>query len=253
MIIFRVDANSMIGKVHMKRCVSIAKALKMAGRDVLFVTREDSDKELLDASFMEYRTISSMQLGSEKAINQLKEIITETNAGVCVVDSCDISNNAFKTLREICKVVLIEDTYYGTMDVDCVINYNLYADKIDYMSKYPANVELLLGTDYAPYLSEEISAFVNTKDKEISTILLYTGELDSHELAPGIIDSILDAVDDNVRIRAITSQNAFTKDILYKMSNSISQLIIEQDVSNISKLVKFCDVAVTVASPICYD
>ena len=43
MVVFRVDANSMIGKGHMKRCVAIAKAIRLLGGSVLFVTREDSD------------------------------------------------------------------------------------------------------------------------------------------------------------------------------------------------------------------
>lgn len=253
MIIFRVDANSMIGKIHMKRCVSVAKAIKIAGGKVLFVTREDSDTSLLENAFMEFRTISSMKLGSENSINQLKEIINEVDASVCVIDSYDVSDAAFKSLREICKVVLIEDFLYDVYDVDCIVNYNFYVEKLDYMSKYNNSVDLLLGTDYVPFSTEDASLLRRNPSTEINSILLYTGELDSHELAPGIVDSLLDCIDDNVRIRVMTSKNATTRDILYKMSNSSSQLIVEQDVASLSKLIKSCDVAVTVADPLCYD
>jgi len=253
MIVFRVDANSMIGKVHMKRCINIARAVKMAGESVLFVTREDSDTSMLESNFIDFRLVPSMKLGSEKAINLLKDIITEVDSKTVVIDSYDVSNVAFKSLREICKVVLIEDYYYETYDVDCIINYNLYANKIDYMSKYSSNVELLLGTDYAPYLS--IGAGVSTfkKSYDVNSILVYTGEIDTHELAPGIVECLLDTVDDNVRIRVMTTKNATTRDILYKMSNSSSQIIIEQDTAGFDKLAKICDMAVTVADQQCYD
>jgi len=252
MVIFRVDANSMIGKGHMKRCVAIAKAIKLLGGKVLFVTREDSDTTILDNAFMEFRTVPSMKLGSEKGINYLKEILNEVEASVCVIDSYDISDTAFKSLKEACKVVLIEDYLYEVYDVDCIVNYNIYVDRLDYMSKYSGNVELLLGMDYAPYLNE--AGFLKkSTTPDIGTILVYTGELDTHELAPGIVDSLLDCIDDSVRIRVVTSKNALTRDILYKMSNTSSQIIIEQDVSNWSKVLKSCDVAVTVADSFCYD
>ena len=220
MVVFRVDANSMIGKGHMKRCVAIAKAIRLLGGSVLFVTREDSDTSLIESNFMEYETVPSMTLGSEKAINCLKDIISEKNAKVCVVDSYDVSNTAFNSLKEVCKVILIEDYLYEVYDVDCLINYNLYADKIDYMSKYKSNTKLLLGIEYAPYGNEFLGSFRVIDRHDIDSIMVYTGELDPHELAPGIVDSLLDCIDDSVRLRVVTSKNATTRDILFKMSNT---------------------------------
>ncbi|MCR5848020.1 MAG: hypothetical protein K6G75_07875 [Lachnospiraceae bacterium] len=253
MVIFRVDANSMIGKGHMKRCIAIAKAIKLLGGKVYFVTREDSDISILQANYMEFRTIPSMTLGSEKSIASLKEIIVENNAGVCVVDSYDVSNVAFNSLREVCKVILIEDFLYDVYDVDCVVNYNIYVEKLDYLAKYPSSTQLLLGIDYAPYGGESYSRRRLNINNDVSSILVYPGELDSHELAPGIVDSLLDCIDDNVRLRVVAGKNAVTRDILYKMSNSSSQIIIEPDISNIGKILNMCDIAVTVADSLCYD
>ncbi len=236
----------------MKRCVTIAKNIKLLGGNVLFVTREDSDTTILENNFMEFRTVPSVKLGSDEAIESLMEIIEEVSAAVCVVDSYDVSDTAFKSLRKVCKVVLIEDYLYEVYDVDCIVNYNLYVDRLDYNNKYSNKVELLLGMDYAPY-EVDGSVAVQKAGIDIGTIMVYTGEHDSHELAPGIVDSILDCVDDSVRIRVVTSKNALTRDILYKMSNSSSQIIIEQDVASVSKLLKSCDIAVTVADSVCYS
>ena len=212
MVVFRVDANSMIGKGHMKRCVAIAKA-----------------------------------------INCLKDIISEKNAKVCVVDSYDVSNTAFNSLKEVCKVILIEDYLYEVYDVDAIINYNLYADKIDYMTKYKGSTKLLLGIEYAPYGNEFLGSFRVIDKHDIDSIMVYTGELDPHELAPGIVDSLLDCIDDSVRLRVVTSKNATTRDILFKMSNTSSQIIVEPDIASYSKLLKGCDIAVTIADSVCYD
>jgi len=253
MVVFRVDANSMIGKGHMKRCIRLAKAIRLLGGSVLFVTREDSDTSLIEGNFMEYETVPSMTLGSEKAINCLKDIISEKNAKVCVVDSYDVSNTAFNSLKEVCKVILMEDYLYEVYDVDCVINYNIYADKIDYMSKYKGSTNLLLGIEYAPYGNEFIGSFRVIDKHNIDSIMVYTGELDSHELAPGIVDSLLDCIDDSVRLRVVTSKNSTTRDIIFKMSNTSSQIIVEHDLASYSKLLKSCDIAVTTADSVCYD
>ena len=253
MVVFRVDANSMIGKGHMKRCVAIAKAIRLLGGSVLFVTREDSDTSLIEGNFMEYETVPSMTLGSEKAINCLKDIISEKNAKVCVVDSYDVSNTAFNSLKEVCKVILIEDYLYEVYDVDAIINYNLYADKIDYMTKYKGSTKLLLGIEYAPYGNEFLGSFRVIDKHDIDSIMVYTGELDPHDLAPGIVDSLLDCIDDSVRLRVVTSKNATTRDILFKMSNTSSQIIVEPDIASYSKLLKGCDIAVTIADSVCYD
>lgn len=253
MVVFRVDANSMIGKGHMKRCVRLAKAIRLLGGSVLFVTREDSDTSLIEGNFMEYETVPSMTLGSEKAINCLKDIISEKNAKVCVVDSYDVSNTAFNSLKEVCKVILIEDYLYEVYDVDAIVNYNLYADKIDYMSKYKGSTKLLLGIEYAPYGNEFLGSFRVIDKHDIDSIMVYTGETDPHELAPGIVDSLLDCIDDSVRLRVVTSKNATTRDILFKMSNTSSQIIVEPDIASYSKLLKGCDIAVTIADSVCYD
>ena len=254
MVIFRVDANSMIGKGHMKRCVSIAKAIKLLGGRVLFVTREDSDISVLENDFMEYKTVPSMSLGSEKAIDCLKEIIGETGAKVCVVDSYDVSDTAFKSLKEVCKVVLIEDYLYDVYDVDCVVNYNLYVEKLDYMSKYKGNTGLLLGMDYAPFgYDTSLSLRKPPINGSVESIMVYTGEVDVHEIAPGIVDSLLDCLDDSVRLRVVTSKQSPTRDVLFKMSNTSSQIIVEPDITSFPKLLKNCDIAVTVADSVCYD
>lgn len=100
MFVFRVDSNSMIGVGHMYRCVAIAKALKIMGKEVMFVCREDSDVSMLQQSFLPYRFVPSVRLGSEEAINTLKDIMCELRANVCIVDSCDIDNTGLKSLKE---------------------------------------------------------------------------------------------------------------------------------------------------------
>ena len=67
------------------------------------------------------------------------------------------------------------------------------------------------------------------------------------------MDSLLDCIDDSVRLRVVTSKNATTRDILFKMSNTSSQIIVEPDIASYSKLLKGCDIAVTIADSVCYD
>lgn len=252
MVVFRVDANSMIGKGHLMRCISIATSIKMMGGKILFVTRDDSDTEILDSKFMDYKTITSAKLCSEESTKELTAILKEVKADVCVVDSYDVSNEFFKAVKEVAKVVLIEDIFYDVYDVDALVNYNIYTSKMNYEEKYSSNTKLILGMDYAP-VRPEIAGVSKKKDKEINTIFVSTGESDLYEIAPGIVDSLLDIVDDNVRLRVLTSKNSPTRDILYKMSNSSSQIIIEQDLMNMPKLLNATDIAVTASGPICYD
>lgn len=253
MFVFRVDSNSMIGVGHMYRCVAIAKALKIMGKEVMFVCREDSDVSMLQQSFLPYRFVPSVRLGSEEAINTLKDIMCELRANVCIVDSCDIDNTGLKSLKEKCKVVLIEDKLYEVMDVDCIINPNIYTSKLNYENKYPNNVDLLLGMDYSPCIIDAISGNKKKQIGDIKNLLVFVGENDRYELAPGIVDSLLDILNDDVRVRVVTSKYSATKDRLFKMSNYSSQIVVEQDVVNFSKLLNSCDAAVFSADAVCYD
>lgn len=253
MVIFRVDANSMIGRGHMMRCISIATSIKILGGKVLFVTREDSETELLDMRFMDYITVPSEKLCSEEAITRLIKIITEKEAGVCVIDSYDINNDVFISLRGLCKTVLIEDFLYETYNPDVLVNYNIYAEKLDYVHKYTPGTKLVLGMDYAPVAQEFSNLGKNKAKREIKSILVTTGGSDPEEIAPGIIDSLLDCVDDDVRLRVVTTKISPTRDLLYKMSNSCSQIVIEQDVTNMAKLMSMCDIAVSAAGSTIYE
>ena len=253
MIIFRVDANSMIGRRHMARCVATALNIKMRGGSVLFVTREDSDKSLLTSSFIDFVTIPSVKLSSDEGREALEKVIEEKNASVCVVDSADVSKVFFKELKTKCKVVLIEDYLYEIYDVDLVVNCNIYVDKLDYPTKYPKTTETALGLYYAPIQNPFGMMGRKKNPDEIKTILITTGDSDPDEICPGIVDCILDRIDYNVRLRVISSKNSPTRDLLYKMSNTSSQIIIEQDVNNMDKLINVCDLAVVAADSIVYD
>lgn len=114
-------------------------------------------------------------------------------------------------------------------------------------------MDLLLGMDYSPCIIDAISGNKKKQIGDIKNLLVFVGENDRYELAPGIVDSLLDILNDDVRVRVVTSKYSATKDRLFKMSNYSSQIVVEQDVVNFSKLLNSCDAAVFSADAVCYD
>ena len=59
-------------------------------------------------------------------------IIEDEKADLLIIDSYYVSQAYLQSVKELIKTVYLDDVYSFAYDVDCLINYNVYADAEKY-------------------------------------------------------------------------------------------------------------------------
>lgn len=210
MVVIRADANSKIGMGHVMRCLSVADALLKRGKEVLFVTADDTPVPLLTKKGIPYRVLHTDYADMEAELPKLWNALSELPQGPGVpeaalpqrntfilVDSYYVTEKYLAALKKRITTIYMDDIYAFSYPVDMLINYNIYGEEMGYEKDAAfADTKLLLGTEYVP-LREEFSAgagyvqsrkvlslgAANVTPAADGGILITTGGSDSFNLA----------------------------------------------------------------------
>ena len=150
----RADANEIIATGHIMRCITIAKQLKRMGNRVIFFTADAYGSEWLAQAGMETICLHSEWNHMERELPRLREELKRTGCRKLLVDSYQANAQYFEKLRDLCRLVYIDDCFDGVYPVDLLINYNAYYVRFPYEKVYKEGTTLLLGTAYAPLREE---------------------------------------------------------------------------------------------------
>ena len=167
----RADASKRMGTGHLRRCLSLARALRQQGDDVVFVTRDlgiDSAAMIAEQDFADIRVLpaASGDIAADPAIphadwTQVKQSrdIAETIdalAGIApdwvVVDSYGFDGRWHDGVRGAlsCRIAAVDDVPDRTMAVDLLIDHNYAADhRAKYADCIAQDTRLLGGPSYA--------------------------------------------------------------------------------------------------------
>lgn len=150
----RTDANEEIGMGHIMRCITIARELRKLGRKVIFFTADHYGRGLLEQAGMEYRCLETSWKDMEGETDRLREELERADCGNLLVDSYHVTKKYFDKIRDLCKIIYIDDCFEDIYPVDMVINYNAYHVRFPYEEVYKGKARLLLGTEYVPLREE---------------------------------------------------------------------------------------------------
>ena len=132
-IIIRADGNAKIGAGHLMRCLTVAE--KLEKENVLFVCG-DEDSAVLTME----RGFSAFVLGTDyrDMVSELPiwQQMKEKNIGglgmdkvTILVDSYYVNNEYLTALKQLGKVVLLDDMAQDVKVAHVIINYNAFANK----------------------------------------------------------------------------------------------------------------------------
>lgn len=187
-VIIRADANSYIGQGHVMRCLSICDAFKDKEHECLFVCAKDTPMELIMNRGYDvyYLTTSYDRMDDELAL--LERIIAEEKADLLIIDSYYVTHDYFEALGKVIKTVYLDDVYEFAYNVDCLVNYNVYADEEKYKEMYVTEKvktpAMIIGPAYAP-LRKEFTQRNIREISEIKNIMISVGGADPLHLAYG--------------------------------------------------------------------
>lgn len=261
MILFRADANPSIGFGHIMRCLSIADAVASFNQEVLFILADDTVQELVAS-----RGYPSIVLGTayhdlEGEAERVSSIISEKKAGVLVVDSYFVTERYLNALWETCRsagcrLVYMDDVLAFPYPCDMLLNYNIYASDADYKGLYQSVKEIptfLLGTDFAPLRREFQNLPPRIVRRQGRNILISTGGSDCDHITLELVEEIRNKTREEITFHVIIGAMNEDKELIYDKAKDCTNIVLQENVKNMSDLMQACDVAISAAGSTLYE
>ena len=250
MVFIRADANEIIGTGHVMRCISIANGFRDAGEKVLFITADHRGDELIRNAGFYSRCIESQWDDMESEIPIMKELLESEPPKHLIVDSYYVTKDYLKSVTSHTRTVYMDDMNAQVWDVDYLINYNIYADSMDYSAYYGLNARLMLGPKYAPLRKEFHSLGSHTINRDIRNILVSAGGADPEGLSVQIAREICPKYSDMRFHFVVGALNPRMSEIKKLERDNIILHINER---NMAKLMQDCDIAISAAGTTLYE
>lgn len=255
MLIFRADGNAELGSGHVMRCLSIADAARRLGEDCLFVTASgDFEGVIATRGYKNY--ILHKDYRNMDSDNFLP-LLESCPAKALFVDSYFVSEKYLGRLAGHCreagaKLIYVDDLAAFPYPCDLLLNYNIYAKAEDYERLYAGRQMpgLLLGTAYAPLREEFANLPMRTVREEATDILISTGGADSEHMAVELLQA---AGQLPYTFHVVIGSLNRDRELLHKLSEGRGNIVLHENVTCMSSLMRSCDVAISAAGSTLYE
>ena len=265
-IYFRVDASREIGTGHVVRCVTLAKELDILGAECIFLSRDhtwnlfkyitenkfklrvlNTDSESAKSTFTNDILMHSEWLGvSQKydASQTISALGSDTPEWL-VVDHYGIDYRWHELLRPHCKnILVIDDLADRKHDCDLLLDQNLVKDYLNrYENLVAPLVPKLLGPKFALLQEEylEVKNRVLKRNNEVKNILVYFGGSDSHSLTESAVDTLMEILDNSVKVDVVSSNPGTS---LIDMVNRNNNFKLHSNLPSLAPLMFKADLAI---------
>ncbi len=258
-IAIRADANDTVATGHMMRCITIAKKLREKGRRVLFFTADQYPKAMLEQAGMEYICLHTAWDQMQEEVPALRRQLQQLNCKKLLVDSYQVTQNYFDSLKDLCQIIYIDDCFEAVYPVDMIINYNAYHVRFPYRKAYEDQTKLLLGTAYVPLREEFCSPLLSacTPDEDPFQnrhVLISSGGGDIHNALCGILSTAMEK-EENTRIIFHVVVGSFNKNKteLEQLAKKYPNILLHDHVTNMAELMQQCNIAISAAGTMLFE
>lgn len=254
MIYFRADSNPVIASGHIMRCLSLASTLINHGYDVTFLVADYYPINILNSAKVPYIVLNSKWDNLSYEIDKVASILKEHKHSILFIDTYFVTQFYVQSASKYAKVVYIGSKKTVLNGVSAIINYSPIIDRDFYMQAYSSqSTILLLGMEYAP-LRQEFQNIIPHSNGTISRILLTTGNTDNLNFTGTFLQEFVKNESfSNIKIDIIVGKMfKFCKKVKRDFSYH-SNIVFHEDISDISKIMINCDIAVSSAGTTVYE
>lgn len=259
MIIFRADGNEIIGSGHVMRCLSIADAFKMAGKECIFVLADSRAQAIIELKGYKTIVLESLYDRLDAEISSIKSVLDSIGPELVIIDSYFVTPYYLQELKYRWKIAYVDDLASFAYPVNKLINYNVYASMIDYVQIYEKGKiglpQCFLGTNYVPLRREFRNLNKHILKMKVENVLVSTGGADSTHLALGFVrylnehNSVGESIRFHIILGAMNPDKQEIKGIAKKMEN----VVIHENVMDMKSLMMSSDIAVSAAGSTLYE
>lgn len=251
----RADANEMVATGHVMRCLAIADALKKMGGEPIFISADTFPQTLIEQEGYGFIPLGADWRQMESEIAKLWQVIKEYGIKALLIDSYYVTRAYFEKLHGLAKIMYVDDLGQDIYNVDAVVCYANYHKGLLLREKYPPEVKLLLGMDYAPLRS----AFSNLPPKEISSeikeLIVLSGGTDKYnflwDFSKKILESPLFGTLDTIHILCGKYYDRY--DELLQEFKGIAKFQFHRATGHVERYMLSADVAVSAAGVASYE
>lgn len=256
----RVDANKKIAMGHVMRCITIAEQLLKRGCRVLFLTADEWARDTISEAGMDQLCLHTRWDWMEEELPRLREILSMAGVKTLLVDSYQATTAYFEGLKDLVRIVRIDDCFEPVGPADILINYNAFHVRFPYQETYADGTKLLLGTDYVP-LRGEFARRGTTEMADGNTskglsVLLASGSGDVQDALMGLLQKIVEeeAFKEVIFHVVIGSLHPRGDEIeFFSMEYEQPRIKVYRPCRNVAGLMAECDAAVSAAGTMLFE
>ena len=257
-LIFRVDADAVIGVGHLMRCLALAQTWREAGGHGTFLTKTDISRldRRLRSEGMHVAKLPATP-GSIEDAYQTAHFAHDHHASWIVVDGYQFDGGYQRALRGNGQQVLTIDDhglaghYYG----DLILNQNSYAHEGFYVNREPYT-RMLIGPKYV-LLGRH---FIKWQEWQRETpemarnVMVTMGGGDPNNVTAVVLKALAKVDVSGLIIKLVVGATNPNLSLLGQLAlRSPHQTDILSDVADMSELMAWADVAITAGGSTCWE
>jgi UDP-2,4-diacetamido-2,4,6-trideoxy-beta-L-altropyranose hydrolase len=257
-LVVRADANVAMGTGHVMRGLALAQAWRDAGGRVVFATVQSSSavEQGLRSERGEIFRFNGVP-GSPQDASQLAELGRAHHAEWVVVEGYQFDAEYQRSIKDAgLKLLFIDDNGHAThYFADLVLNQNAHAREDLYRSR-ESQTRLLLGPQYA-LLRREFQSWRGWK-REIASVarkvLVTLGGSDPDNVTALVIRALQLVAIEGLETRVVVgASNPHFESLELAASQSLADISLLKNVTNMPELMAWADVAVSGAGSTCWE
>lgn len=255
-VYIRVDGNEIIASGHVMRCLSIAERLRDKGCEVIFVLADVAPKEIIVEKGFKTYILNSVWNDLNQEIDIFCKYLSDNKVETLILDTYFVTPEYLKEISKYVKVVYIDDLKKFPYEVDTIIHYSPFGKVEEYTKLYygfDVLPKIFCGSKYIPLRYEFEHKEYDVKEN-VTKVLITTGGTDQLNVAGKLLERVLSNVDlKMLEYHVIVGCFNKNKDNLNKIVEKSRNVFLHENVNNISKWMRECDVAVSAGGTTLYE
>ena len=241
MILFRADGGPRLGSGHIMRCLSLADAFRDMGQNAVFVTADDCFRDIIHKRGYECRVLRTEYDRMEGELSKLLPLLQELCPQCVLLDSYFVTPRYMAAVRQEAALIYIDDLNSFDYPANLVVNYTLYADKLD----YPQNKRYLLGPQYAILRMEFRDIPERRAAAQVRNVLFSTGGADPEHVALECVRYLRERPLSGVTCHVMLGAMNQDADEIKRIADGCPHIMPHQNVSDMRSLMLECGAAVS--------
>lgn len=253
MIAFRLDANAAVATGHMYRCMSIARFLRKAGKECIFLLAEEKYTHLLLEEGFTYHVLNISWEDWNAGIGVVKAWIHEHEPECLVVDSYRVTQDFFAELIEEVPILYMDDLCNCVYRINAAVHYSEWPGENVLADLYKeTDVEVYAGMQYMP-LREAFARNEERKERRYD-LLITTGGSDPYHITLQLLRKLVSHPFWKSRaICAILGKMNSDSEAIGQLAGIHSNITVMQNISNMDEVMRQSYYAVTAGGTSVYE